>query len=565
MRVLGISAYHQDSAAALVIDGRPVAAAQEGLFTKTPLDASLPLRAARSCLSRAGLNGPDLDRVVFYEKPLRRFERTLATALRAFPGGGRGFAREASRWLGDRLWLKGRLADELGVDPKKIQFVEHLASHAACAFYLSPIQRAAVLVADDVGEWATTAIFKAGGTGLELVGEAHLPHSLGLVVSAFVQFLGFDPGKDDEYLGDLAGHGTPRFADAVRELVGADEDASPAIARGHFNFGEGVRQLWTEEMARRFGPARVPGSPLRLGGDDARDADLAASLQQVLEERIVALAQKALERTGEEDLCFAGVLARNRGVNTALLERSGARSLFVPPEPADAGGALGAALYVHHAEASAERNGAPAALFLGETPGSVSEEEPAASGQKPEALLPALLEGRPVGWVRGSLEFAPESLFHRCVLIDPRAESARENLLGALQRTEPFLACRAAVPAERLGEFVELPAGGAGLARLAQLQLPVHEALRAAAPAAVLPDGTARIQAVSRDEDPELHKLLELFGAERGAPVLLLETLRLRGAVVPRSDHEAIDAFGRSQLAALLVDDRLFSAPESAA
>ena len=561
MRILGLSAYHQDAAAAVVVDGRPVAAAQEGLFTKTPLDASLPLRAARACLSRAGLTGPELDRIVFYEKPLRRFERTLVTNLRAFPAGGRAFAREISLWLGDKLWLKGRLADELGVDASKIGFVEHLRSHAAAAFYLSPFPRAAVLVADDVGEWATTAIYRGTPEGLEPLVEVHLPHSLGLAVSAFTQFLGFDPGKDDGFLQDLACFGKPRFAEPVGRILGSAEDGSPRIDGETLLLADTGGPMWTAALEELFGPARVPGAPLRMGGDDARDADLAASLQRVLEERVVALARVALERAGEPALCFAGVLARNRGVNRALLA-GGIGALFVPPEPSDAGGALGAALLAHQEESATPRavNGRACALFLGDAPGHAEEGGAPLAGQSFDALLPALRAGEPVAWVRGALEFADESLFHRLVLIAPDAPRSREVLLGALQRSEPFLSCRVALPAERLPEFVEVPPGGAALARCAQLQLPAREALRRAAPAAVLPDGSARVQAVERADDEELHALLETFGRERGAPCLLIETFRLRGAVTPRFDHEALEAFGRSTLRALLVDDRLYRA-----
>jgi len=562
MRILGLSAYHQDAAAAVVVDGRPMAAAQEGLYTKTPLDASLPLRAARACLARAGLTGPELDAVVFYEKPLRRFERTLVTSLKAFPGGGRGFAREVSQWLGDKLWLKGRLADELGVDAKKIRFVEHLGSHAAAAFYLSPFPRAAVLVADDAGEWATTAIYRGTPEGVELLSEVHLPHSLGLAVSAFAQFLGFDPGKDDGFLQDLACFGTPRFAEAVARIVGCGEDGSPRVDGALLRLADAGGRMWTSALEELFGPARIPGSPLRMGPGDARDADLAASLQQVLEQRVVALARVAVERAGERALCFAGVLSRNRGVNRALLA-SGFGELFVPPEPSDAGGALGAALFAHHQASAAPRatNGRPlGGLFLGDAPGRTEEGGAPLSGQSAEALLPSLLAGEPVAWVRGPLEFADESLFHRCVLIAPDAPRAREALLGALQRTEPFLACRVALPAERLAEFVELPPGGAAPARWAQLQLPAREALRRAAPAAVLPDGSARPQAVDRADDPELHALLLAIGRERDAPSLLIETFRLRGAVTPRFDHEAYAAFQRSALSTLLVDDRLYRA-----
>lgn len=567
MRVLGISAFHQDSAAALVVDGEPVAAAQEDLFSKTPLDASLPLRAARACLERAGLSGPELDRVVFYEKPLKRFERTLVDSLRAFPRGGRSFAREVGRWLGDRLWLKGRLADELGVSPRKVAFVDHMLAHAACAYYPSPFAQAAVLVVDDLGEWATSAVAHGRGRELSVLRETHLPHSLGLAVSAFTQFLGFDPGVDDGLLADLALRGKPRFAREVAELLPPAEDGGTRVAGEHFNFCEGAPQLYGERFVECFGEPRVPGSPLRT-----RDADLAASVQEVVTERVLELARGARELTGCDDLCFGGVMARNRGVVTALLEHGPFQTLYVPPEPCDAGAALGAALYVHHAEGDADGeleraslgHGPCEALRLGEaltTLTDLDERPPQATGQGPEALLPDLLAGHPVAWVRGALEFASESLTRRLALADPAPADARGRLLGALQRSESFLACRVALPAESLGQWVELPQGSLPLARLAQLQLRARPALADAAPGAVLPDGRVWVQAVDAQDDPELHDLLLRFGAQRGLPALLVATLRLRGSVVPRSDHEALEAFDRSGLGAIQVEDRLYGTP----
>jgi carbamoyltransferase len=559
VKILGLSAYHQDAAAALVVDGEPVAAAQEGLYTKTPLDASLPLKAARSCLDRAGLKGPELDRVIFYEKPLRRFERTLATGLRSFPRGGRGFARELSRWLGDRLWIKGELIEELGVDASQVVFLEHALSHAACAFYLSPFEEAAALVLDDAGEWSTCAIAHGVGSDLSMVGEIHLPHSLGLAASAFTQFLGFDPGADDPWLADLAAHGTPRFREQVQGLIGEGDDGAPRLDLDAFQFGEGARSLTTERFSELFGPGRTPGEPLRWTEEDPRDVDLAASVQVVLEERALALAARARLRTDAPNLVVAGVLARNRGVVTALHLRSEFEQVFVPPEPSDAGGALGAALFLHYAEGGA-RVAPGAALALGEVLGAYSEREADVTEVGYEALLEDLVAGRPVGWARGALEFAGESLGARCVLGDPRPADARGRLLAALQRSEEFLGCRLALCAEDAERWCALPRERDVALALGQLVLPASDALRAVAPGAVMPDGTVWVQTVAADGDPDLHALLKLFVERTGAPGLLLDTLRLRGAVIPRFDHEALEVLDRSQLAALLAGDRLYRA-----
>ncbi len=562
MRILGLSAYHSDSAAALVVDGQPVSAARECLHSKLPRDAALPLRAARSCLSRAGLGGQELDRVVFYEKPSRHFERTLVNCLRSFPRGGKGFAREMTRWLGDRLWVKGRLADEFGVAPRHILFVEHMLSHAACAYYSSPFDEAAVLVVDDLGEWATTAIAQGRGATLDLLHETHWPHSLGLAVAALTQFLGFDPGGNEGVLADLALHGRPSFVDQVAELLPQTSDGSPRVAAEHFDFGEGAACLFRGGFAERFGPPRAPGGRLSL---DGRDANLAASVQAVVTERVLDLARHAHQATGCRALCFTGVLARNRGLVTALLERGPFENLFVPPAPGEAGAALGAALYVAHADGGPFPDRGSVQFPADEELALLSDPDqrpPRVAGGGAGCLLPALLRGEAVGWVRGPLEFAPESLGRRVALADPAAPDSRRRLLGALQLSEPFLTCRVALPAERLAEWVELPTGARRLAGLAQLQLQARPGLAAAAPGAVMPDGSVWVQAVEPDLDPDLHDLLLRFGAERGLPALLLTSLRLRGSVMPRSDQESLEILQRSGLVAMLIEDRLHLTPD---
>lgn len=557
MRILGLSAYHSDSAAALVVDGRPVSAARECLLSKLPRDAALPLRAARACLSRGGLGGQELDRVVFYEKPSRHFERMLVNSLRSFPRGGRGFAREVTRWLGDRLWVKGRLADEIGVSPRKILFVEHMLSHAACAYHVSPFDEAAVLVVDDLGEWATTAIAHGHGATLDLVRETLWPHSLGLAVSAFTQFLGFDPGSNDGVLADLALHGQPSFADEVAELLPQSTDGSPRVAAEHFDFGESTPCLFREGLETRFGPPRAPGSTLTLEG---RDVNLAASVQAVVIERVLDLARHARELTGSSALCFTGVLARNRGVVGALLERGPFEHLFVPPAPGEAGAALGAALHVAYTDGAPVANRGPVTFPADEDLALLSdpdERPPRVTVGGARSLLPALLRGEAVGWVRGPLEFSPESLGRRVAMADPAASDSRHRLLGALQLSEPFHTCRVALPAERLEEWVELPVGARRLASLAQLQLQALPSFARAAPGAVMPDGSVWVQAVEPDVDPDLHDLLLRFGAERGLPALLLASLRLRGSVMPRSDLESLEILQRSGLVAMLIEDRL--------
>lgn len=560
MKILGLSAFHQDAAAAVVVDGKPVAAAQEALYSQTSRDASLPLKAARACLGRAGIKGQDLDRIVFYEKPLRRFERTLVQGLRAFPKGGRGFAREVSRWLGDRLWLKGQLMDEFGVKSDQVVFAEHAVSHASMAFFSSPFEEAAALVLHDEGEWTTTTLASCKGTQIEALFEAHLPHSLGLAASAFTQFLGFDPGADDEWLFDLASYGQPRFRSEVEALIGVDADGCPQLDEEAFPFGQGGGRLYSDVFEARFGPARIPGEPLRFQGDDARDADLAASVQAVLTERALGLAKLLEEKTGSKQLVAAGALTRNRGIASALLTQTGFDHVWIPAESSDAGAALGAALYIHHEEG--DRASRANSLSLGESLGSIADREPTQSGVSESILLDPLESGRPVGWVRGALEFATHAVRRRLVLGDPRPADGRTRMLGALQRSEEFLACRLLVPAEDAAQWADLPVGCEESLALGQLVLPASGYAKEQAPGAVLPDGTVWLQAVSAEEDPALHKLVRGFGERTGVAALLVDTLCVRGGVTPRFDHEALEVLDRSTLEGLLAEDRFYSTSE---
>ncbi len=559
MKILGISAYHQDSSAALLVDGIPVAAVQEGLHTKIPLDPALPLRAAQECLGRARVPACDLDAIVFYERPLRRFERTLAYSLRQFPSGGRAFAHEVSQWLGERLWTKGRLVDEFDVDPGRVHFVDHLDSHAACAFYQSPFEQAAVLVVDDAGEWATAGIYRASGSGIERLQELHLPHSLGLVSSAMTKFLGFEPGRDDGFLEALATRGTPRYRDQLMEVIGTAADGSPWIDPSFFQLGTKQQEPWKPALEELIGPARAPGDPLCITGGDTRHADLSASLQAVLELRLSDLARGACEAAGEPDLCFGGMLAGNRGVCRALLA-SGPGRLFVPPEPGDAGAALGAAWKVHQRLDDRRPPAGSPRRFLG------APLVPGGAGHPPEhppsglELVPSLLEGQPVGWARGPLEFASTCLRSRLALIDPRVSDAPTILMRALQRSATTELCRLVLPSESLERYVQLPQHGLPLARQGQLRLQATDALKDAHPELLPPDGMLWVQAVEQAGDPALHQLL-LAVAARGAapsvPGLLACDLHLQGGVLPRGAAENMDLFARSGLGALLLEDRL--------
>lgn len=566
MRVLGISAFQRDSAAALVIDGRPVAAAQEERFSRKRQDEGFPKRSVRYCLDSAGVRASDLDAVVFYEKPLRKFERLLATLLRSFPRSASPFSKIMFLWLGDRLWTKIRIADELGVPTRRIAFVEHQRSLAANAFLTSPFEESAVLSVDDAGEWATTGLFRGEGSRLESVGEIHFPHSLGLFASAMTQFLGFEPGSDEPLVEMLASLGTPRFAAEMQQLVRAEGEGAFSIDQARFRFAFDAEELFDGALEEILGPRRYPTAPLKIASPDTRDADLSASVQQVLEERVLGLAEELHRRTSSPRLCFGGQLARNRRLNARLLADSPFEELFVAPCPSDAGAAVGAALdYSFHANGTAPGPGPKRARGIARLGESVDEraEEGALPLAGPGAALGELsrrlVAGQRVGWVRGPMELGPLSMGNRSLLADARGADARTGLLQAVQRGEPFVGCRVALPRERAADYLAAPGGAEDLMRWGHLRVPATELLLRQAPSAASPDGLVWPQLVDGDDDPDFHGLLHSVGRETGAPLLLHATFRLRGAPMVRNEVEAVDAFRRSGLDALVVADRLYA------
>lgn len=566
MNVLGISAFHRDAAAALVVDGRPVAAVAEERFTKKAHDGDFPSRAVRHCLEAGGVEAGGLDRVVFYQKPLRRFERVLATRLQGFPRSTRAFASDMFLWLGDRLWMKGRIAGDLGVEASRIAFVAHQQSLATLALRASGVERAALLVVGDGGEWAATSLGRGEDGVATLLEETHLPHSLGRVAAALTQFLGFVPGADGGRTEALAAHGTARQLEVLRTLVPAGAGGTYSVDTGPFRFQHDDERLYGPGLERLLGPARFPGQPLEHQQGATRHADLAASLQALLEERVLALAARLHERVPLPDLCLTGELARNRRLVARLAREGPFERVHVPADPGEAGAALGAALAVEQAlRGGPAPEGSIETVQLGESIGSQEQEGALVLTEPLAELSRRLAEGEGLAWVRGPLELADESLGQRVILADACREAARTRLLGAVQQGEPWLPCRLALPAERAGEYVDLPAvqGGTAIEGLAT------ERLTAAAPDAVQPGGRVWCLPVVRERDPELHELLTRVEQRSGHPLLLLETFRLRGSPVVRNEADAVDAFGRSGLDALVAGTRLYAreaaAPQSPA
>jgi len=583
MRILGLSAFYHDSAAALLEDGVIVAAAQEERFSRRKHDPSFPRGAAAFCLSRAG--GP-LDAVVFYEKPLLKFERILATSLAVAPRGFRAFAAAMPAWLHEKLWLPSVIEDELarlGAARAPVFFTGHHEAHAASAFFPSPFARAAILTLDGVGEWTTTALGRGEGNRLDLLREQRFPHSLGLLYSAFTYFCGFRVNSGEYKLMGLAPYGEPRFADVIfQRLLDLKTDGSFRLNLDYFGFLHG-QTMTNARFAALFGAApRQPDEPLTQ-----LQCDLARSIQLVTEEIVLRLARTLHADTGEENLCLAGGVALNCVANGRLLREGPFRRIWTQPAAGDAGAALGAALAFHHLHAGAARQAdgehdAMRGAFLG--PEYLDEEIAGvltARGFTAERLDPAALHARlaerldagdVVGFLQGCAEFGPRALGARSILADARSPDMQRRLNLKIKFRESFRPFAPIVLAEHVTEWFDLveaspymlltaPVTAARRSSPGQaphatestchlisvMSDPVFSArlaaLRSMIPAVTHVDYSARVQTVDRATNPALHAVLSAFEARTGCPVLVNTSFNVRGEPPVCHPREALDGF----------------------
>jgi carbamoyltransferase len=575
MKILGISAHYHDSAAALVVDGVPIDAVQEERLSRRKNDAGFPVNAIEWCLDSAGLEPADLDAVVFYERPMLKFERILTSALRAFPHSWRSFPHAIKNTLGEKVWVRGIIAAQLGVPRQKILFTDHHASHAAAAFLTAPTRQAAILTADGVGEWATLTVGRGacradGGTDLELHREIRFPHSLGLLYSTFTAYLGFKVNEDEFKVMGLAAYGRPTLVDEVWKVIRSLSDGAFALAPEYFDFQTSAGRSYSSTFLDLFGPARQPGDPIDLESPAGRHfADCAASVQRVVEDVLVDIAARLRRETGLDDLCFGGGVALNGLANTRILRESGFSRLFVPPAPGDAGCALGAALYADRLYFRASGADVPDHPFWGPAvDGRQLARVAREDGQPVEELEdPALLErladdlagGRIVGWMEGACEFGPRALGHRSLLASPHDVETRDRLNRDIKRREPFRPFAPVVTSEAADRFFDLPPGGARLARYMSGVFPVRPEWRPRLAAVTHVDGTARVQVLEPAMAPRLHALLEAYGRRTGMPVLLNTSFNVAGEPIVTRAVEGYTTFRRCGIDVLVVGSTVVS------
>jgi carbamoyltransferase len=574
VKILGLSAHYHDSAAALVVDGVPVCAVQEERLSRKKNDAAFPLRAIEWCLDHAGLEPDDLDAVVFYEKPMLKFERILTCALRAFPHSWRSFPQAMKNSLGEKVWVKGIISGHLGISGKKILFTEHHQSHAAAAFLTQPTKRAAILTADGVGEWATLTVGVGertddGKTSITLLRELRFPHSLGMLYSTFTAFLGFEVNEGEYKVMGLASYGKPTMVDEVRKVVRAGEAGGFALDLSYFDFHTTARRSYSDALVKLFGPPRSPHQPLDpTTPEGLHYANIAASVQRVLEDTLIAITTSLRKETGLADLCFGGGVALNGVANARILRESGFERLYVPCAPGDAGCALGAALYadrVHFGNPHVDVPDHPywgPAIDAGELARIAGEDGlPFATAEGEDDLLDrtarALAAGKIVGWMDGAAELGPRALGSRSILAAPHSVEMKDRLNRDIKYREEFRPFAPAVPIEVADRYFDLPPGGARLGAFMSGVFPVRPEWRDKLAAITHVDGTARVQTVEREKAPRFYALLERYGKESGIPILLNTSFNLAGEPIVTRAVEGYSTFRRCGIDVLVAGNTI--------
>ncbi|GIW43743.1 MAG: carbamoyltransferase [Candidatus Binatia bacterium] len=592
MRILGISCFYHDAAAALLVDGQLVAAAEEERFSRKKHDSDFPRLAIDFCLAEAGLRAEDLDYVVFYEKPFVKFERILMTALQAVPKTWRVFGDAMSTWLLDKLWVKNLIRAELGVPAEKILFSEHHLSHAASAFFCSPFEEAAVLTVDGVGEWATATMGIGKGNSIRLLREIHFPHSVGLLYSAFTAFLGFEVNEGEYKVMGMAPYGEPKYVDKVYKLVRLDPDGGFWLDMSYFSFHHSSTQTFNQKFVDLFGEPRDPswhfftersGYPSyfepkpsnyrEMAERNQYYADVAASIQKVTEDIVLTMVRELHRQTGLDRLCLAGGVALNSVANGRIIRETPIKEVFVQPAAGDGGGALGAALYAQHQVLGIPRSFVMRHAYWGKGYSVETTDQFARQCGMPwttfdsedrllDAVVEELLAGHVVGWFQGRFEWGPRALGARSILADPRRADMKEIVNVKIKFREPFRPFAPSVLAEHAERFFDLPDTPRHYpARFMLYVVPVKDGQGNVVPAITHVDHSARLQAVHRQESPLYYRLIERFGEATGVPVVMNTSFNLKGEPIVTSPQNAFNTFVRSGMDALVLGQTIIRKP----
>ncbi len=579
MNILGISCYYHDSASVLLQDGILVAAAQEERFSRIKHDPSFPHLAIKFCLEHAGIEPGDLDYVVLHEKPMPKLERFLTSALRYWPSAWSLFQDGTIGWMKQKLWIRAKVSEELGIDREKILFVEHHMAHAASAFLCSPFSEAAVLTVDGVGEWATATMGTATSSpcAIRITSEMRFPDSLGLLYSTFTAFLGFEVNEGEYKVMGMAPYGEPRYLREIEQVAKLDDDGSLRLDLSYFSFHRSSQRSYTDRFTDLFGPPRDPnlefvtgragtgsGSP-ELEQRNQHYADIAASVQKFTEGALLKMATHLQRTTGARNCCFAGGVALNSVANSRILKESGFENVFIQPAAGDSGGALGAAQYAWHVLLKNPRSFTMEHAFWGKA---YSNEEIASALAGTGAELVAtqdeliqravqdLLAGKVIGWFQGRFEWGPRSLGNRSIIADPRSSQMKEIVNSKIKFREPFRPFAPVVPEECVEAMFDSSHDLKDQypARFMLLVMPWKDGVGERVPG-VNHMGTGRLQSLRSEWNPRYYSLLKNFGEATGIPVLMNTSFNVRGEPIVASPVDALCTFRKSGLDVLYIGD----------
>lgn len=591
MYILGISCYYHDAAAALLHDGVLVAAAEEERFTRIKHDYNFPHEAIAFCLQQAGITGNDLDYVVFYEKPLLKYERILMTSLQTFPKSWGVFRESMITWFNEKLWIKGQILTKLNIPDEKLLFVEHHLSHAASAFFCAPYEDAAIITVDGVGEWTTTTVGKAtadwdgkGKNHIELFNEVKFPHSLGLLYSAFTAFLGFQVNEGEYKVMGMSPYGKPTRVEDVYKLIEVGNDASFRLNMEYFTFHHSTHQTFSKKFVDLFGAPRVHESDFYTTTTNPKKdhpnwdnktaelnqyyADISASIQTATEEIMLKLARYAYEKTGLKRLCMAGGVALNSVANGRILRETPFEEVYIQPAAGDSGGALGAALYAYHVLLGKPRKFVMEHAYWGK---SYTDEETKraieATGRpyqfvedperRAQMMVDDMVSSKVIGLFQGRFEWGPRALGNRSILADPRSAEMKDVVNARIKFREPFRPFAPVILEERASEFYEgldNPKGNYPV-RYMLMVYPTRDGCGEKIQAVTHEGGTGRVQTVSKQSNPLYYRSIELFGQATGVPVLLNTSFNLRGEPIVTTPANALNTFSKSDIDTLYVDN----------
>jgi carbamoyltransferase len=591
MYVLGISCYYHDAAVALLQDGVLVAAAEEERFTRIKHDYGFPEHSIEFCLNQAGITAQDLDYVVFYEKPLVKFERILMTTLQTFPTSWRVFRESMITWFNEKLWIKGRILTKLNIPDEKLLFIDHHQSHAASAFFCAPYDEAAILTIDGVGEWTTATLGKAtadwdgqGQNKIDLFSEIKFPHSLGLLYSAFTAFLGFRVNDGEYKVMGMAPYGRPTRVEDVYKTFDVSNDGSFRLNMDYFSFHHSTTRTFNDKFIQLFGEPRVDESDFYTATthpkknhphwDEATArqnqhyADIAASIQLVTEETMLKMANYAYQRTGLKKLCIAGGVALNSVANGRILRETPFTDVWIQPAAGDSGGALGAALYVYHVVLGQPRKFVMEHAYWGQSYASQEVQEAIVSSgrsftriedpeQRAEMMVSDILAGKVISLFQGRFEWGPRALGNRSILADPRRAEMKDIVNARIKFREPFRPFAPVILEERATEYysgLDNPTQNYPV-RYMLMVYPTRDGCGERIQAVTHEGGTGRIQTVQRSTNPLYYRAIELFDQATGVPVLLNTSFNLRGEPIVTTPANALNTFAKSDIDTLYMED----------